>query len=99
MMEKKLLTEDDVYKQLKCLFNMLKSSGEFFDVDTLIFHATRHIWDDLFTYDAESQVNFNCGIMRFCQDQDVISFFGTAGCVIIFSELSLWANNKFCPEA
>lgn len=98
-MKKKLLTEELVYKQLKCLFNMLKSSGEFFDVDTLIFHATRHIWDDLFTYDAESQVNFNIGAMRLCQDQDVISIFDAVGCVIIFSELSEWANNKFCPEA
>ena len=98
-MEKKLLTEELVYEQLKCLFNMLKSSGEFIDADMLILCVTRHIWDDLFTYDYESQVNFNCGIMRFCQDQDVISFFGTAGCVIIFTELSDWANNKLYPEA
>lgn len=94
-MEKTLLTEDKVYGQLKCLFNMLKSSGEFFDVDMLICLATRHIWDDLFTYDFESQVNFNCGTMKFCQDPDIIACFGTAGCVIIFCELSDWAKDKF----
>lgn len=72
------------------IFN--KNNHDFYDVDMFCEDVRRVKWSDIFKIDTEFQVDFNCALMAWCH-QD--KHFMLAGQVIIFSELSDWANEVF----
>ena len=92
-MEDKLIPYSETQILVKLLDLITLRSNAFYDVDMFIDDVTKFEWPG--RLDPDAQVNFNCGLMAFCK---LDTYFGLAGEVILFSELSEWAARYFNPE-
>lgn len=89
-------TEMQVLNKLVDIVSVIGSVNNgtnLYDVDMFIDDVTKFEWPG--RLDSDAQVEFNCGLMAFCK---LDTYFGLAGEVILFTELSDWAARYFNPE-
>lgn len=91
-MEDKLIAYSETQVLVKLLDLITLCGDEPYDVDQFIDDVEQLEWPG--RLDPDAQVNFNCGLMAFCK----LSYFGLAGEVILFTELSDWAARYFNPD-
>jgi len=71
--------------------------SELYDVEDFKKDVINFPWADKFNIkDSEFLVNFNMALMLFChEDAEEWNYYGLAGEVILFSDLSDWASKEF----
>ena len=83
-------------------FNFNAKQNHFYDVDMFIDDVKNSIENEYTPIDgkvdiddAECMVNFECAVIDVIREIDIYEAFGSAGCVIIVSELFDWAQEFF----
>lgn len=78
------------YKDI--ILNVFESNTkDFYDVDMFI-HDIEEAIKKTEIDDQECLVNFECAVIDAIREIDIYEWFGSAGCVILVSELFNWAQ-------
>ena len=84
-----------IFQKIKGLFEELKDSGDFFDVDNFIWEIQTRL--DI-QYDDELLSDFLEVLVMMVRDDEMYDYFGYAGLGILFLELNDWATKVLQPD-